>query len=559
MFKLLLALTLVPISHAELKVHVIDVGQAASALIELDHAAVLIDAGGEEDPRDGDNLRAALTTFFARRTDLNNTLAAVIVSHPHKDHTRNLMLVMRNFTVRLLVDDGDTGPASGMAELNDARAFAKQNNIPILAVNDSDIPDGGKLLDLDPGAEIRLLSGFRGCKNENNDSIAVRIQAGNASALFAGDAEMEDEGPCKSEPQLQHLLKRFGSGNLLGVKLYHATHHGSKNGVLDGLMKKVNPRASVIAAGTLKNRENGFHAYDFGHPRKQAIDSLTKFTKGSRTPKAVEFMTVDGGHHPGANPTAMLMKKAVYCTCWDGSLEIAFDASGEPKVTPLGANPPPPPPTAPSCNIVPADVFTPAISPPDGVRKLPAAYFLLSLSWSPQFCKTPAGQSARNRFQCQENSFGMVVHGLWPQAAGVTGGNGQPRNCELTTPIPQDILRKHLCTVPGVQLMQDEWAKHGTCAFDSPEKYLDRIEALMTSLRIPDLQALGAGLRAKDIIAAFVNANPGLTSDAVQLQVGSKQLQEVHVCYDMNFQFRRCDTNPTVADNAEVRIAPKAN
>ena len=214
MFKsliLLTALTLMPAAHAGMTVHVIDVGQAAATLVELDHAAVLIDAGGEEEPRDGDSLRAALTGFFARRTDLNNTLAAVIVSHPHKDHTQNLMVVMRNFTVRLLVDDGDTGPASGMAELNEARAFARQNNIPILAVKDSDIPNGGKLLDLGAGtgAEIRLLAGFRGCKNENNDSISVRIQSGKASALFAGDAEMADDGPCKTEPQLQHLLKRF--------------------------------------------------------------------------------------------------------------------------------------------------------------------------------------------------------------------------------------------------------------------------------------------------------------------------------------------------------------
>ena len=344
------------------------------------------------------------------------------------------------------------------------------------------------------------------------------------------------------------------------MKLYHATHHGSKNGVLDDLMKKVKPRASVISAGTLANRENGFHAFDFGHPRKEAIDSLTKFTQGSRTPKTVEFMTVDGGHQPHRQATAVLMKKAVYCTCWDGNIDIAFDASGEPRVTPLGANPPSPlPTTALACKIAPADLFTPAISPLDGVNKIPAAYFLLSLSWSPQFCTTSAGKSAKNRFQCQENSFGMVVHGFWPQAAGVTGGNGQPRNCKPTTPIPQDILRKHLCTVPGIQLMQDEWAKHGTCAFDAPERYLDRIEALVGALHIPALQTLGTALHAKDVIAAFVNANPGLTADAVQLKVTARQLEEVHVCYDMNFQFRRCDTSPSIADTAEVRIAPKAN
>jgi beta-lactamase superfamily II metal-dependent hydrolase len=141
-----------PVAHAELKVHIIDVGQAASAIIELDHAAILIDAGGEDtNPKDRDakSIRDALTAFFARRTDLHNTLEAVIVSHPHKDHTMNLMTVMQGFTVRKLVDNGDTNKkASGMSQLKAARAFAMTNSIPNIAVKDSEIPDGGKVLDL---------------------------------------------------------------------------------------------------------------------------------------------------------------------------------------------------------------------------------------------------------------------------------------------------------------------------------------------------------------------------------------------------------------------------
>lgn len=564
-------------ARAELRVHIIDVGQAASAIVELERAAILIDAGGEDtgNDRDAKSIREALKALFARRTDLNNTLEAVIVSHPHKDHTRNLMTVMQGFTVKALVDNGDTNSgASGMPELKDARTFARSKNIPEIKVKDSDIGAGGKVLRLSPGAassaEVILLSGFRNCPDENNDSIAVLVKDGNASALFAGDAEMEDaSGTCRTEPQLQHLVKRFGNNGLLGAKLYHATHHGSHNGVLDTLMQKVRPAVSVISAGRLEpeNRKpGGFHAFQFGHPRKVAIESLIANTAGTRPPVQAKFMT-RAGNQPGVEPVTVEIDKAVYCTCWDGNLDISFAPDGEPRVEVLGERHAPgdDPVTriAPqSCAIAPGDVFTPVIKTPDAVKQAATDYYMLALSWSPQFCSTSAGNSAANRFQCRQNSFGIVVHGLWPQSSSAQGTRDHPRNCKPTTPIGAGTLREHLCTVPGVQLQQDEWAKHGTCAFDSPENYLGMIEKLMAGLQVPDLQALaqakGNSLKAGDVTGAFISGNPGLASSHVQLQLSGRNLQEVHVCYDLTFKFRKCDTTSTVRDTNAVTIRPTA-
>src|SRR5262249_5696639 len=149
---------------------------------------------------------------------------------------------------------------------------------------------------------------------------------------------------------------------------------GSHNGVLPGLMIKTHPSASVISAGRLdpENRVPGaFPAFQFGHPRKEAIDSLVAKTTGSRPAKKISFMTVDGGHHPDATPTTIEMEKAVYCTCWDGNIDVSFAADGSPRVEPLGAThgsgdtPDAPPPSAPqACKITPPDIFTPAIKPP---------------------------------------------------------------------------------------------------------------------------------------------------------------------------------------------------
>jgi beta-lactamase superfamily II metal-dependent hydrolase len=61
-------------------VHIIDVGQAESILLEFRGHALLIDAGSEDtgDNGDRDHLLTYLDAFFARRADLSNT-----ISHCH--------------------------------------------------------------------------------------------------------------------------------------------------------------------------------------------------------------------------------------------------------------------------------------------------------------------------------------------------------------------------------------------------------------------------------------------------------------------------------------------
>lgn len=123
---LLAVLFCAPTVVGQAKVHVINVGQADSILVEFPRAALLIDAGGEDtvDGRDADHLVNYLDSFFERRSDLNRTIHAVIVSHPHIDHTRALMDVMGGFTVKNLMD-GSNRRGSGIGPLRQARTFAR--------------------------------------------------------------------------------------------------------------------------------------------------------------------------------------------------------------------------------------------------------------------------------------------------------------------------------------------------------------------------------------------------------------------------------------------------
>jgi len=97
-------------------------------------------------------------------------------------------------------------------------------------------------------------------------------------------------------------------------------------------------------------------------------------------------------------------------------------------------------------------------------------FYVLSLSWSPDYCAGPAG--ARDRFQCAgPRKYGFVVHGLWPQFE-----RGWPEECttdrlNLAAPLRKDILE----IMPSERLMNHEWRKHGTCSGLTPKQYFEGI------------------------------------------------------------------------------------
>lgn len=317
-------------AQAQMKVHYINVGQAESILLEFKTAAVLIDAGSEDtgDNRDRDHLLGFLNGFFQRRSDLNRTITSLIISHPHIDHTRLIMDVMNNFRVRNLVDGGGNR-GTGIDQLRAARQFARQNNIPMNMILDTGIGDQGfttdifrQLLASPSEVDIRLLAGFRACSDENNDSVAVLVKYKEATFLFTGDSESEDR-TCDAE--IAHLISRYRNTGLLDVDVYKAGHHGSHNGTTEAFLRAISPEISVISAGHHSTHgPRGFHAFQFGHPRRVAVAMMEANTSGNRPTPATVY-TMSGVRRKTRD---RLMRKAVYCTCWDGDIVISVNETG---------------------------------------------------------------------------------------------------------------------------------------------------------------------------------------------------------------------------------------
>ncbi len=333
-------------AEARMRAHYINVGQADATLLEFERGAILIDAGGEftGDSLHLDHLVGYLSDVFANRPELERTLDAIIITHPHIDHTRNLMGVLQRFRVKALIDGGDVR-GSGIYPLFLARRLAGDRDIDHLEIKDGDIPDGGltnDVIDPYPGdPEIRILAGDRDCRNQNNDSLVVRVAHAGKSFLFTGDAEFTDGGGCDG-PEIDLLLARYdGPDSPLDVDVYQVGHHGSHNGTNVELMKAMSPQISVISAGyRFRSEPEPFHAVQFGHPRTDVVELLVANTSGAREVRFLESNSNGPYSLPKANKPKLVeeldMIKQVYCTCWDGDVIVEVTDAGELRVTPSG-------------------------------------------------------------------------------------------------------------------------------------------------------------------------------------------------------------------------------
>lgn len=190
-------------------------------------------------------------------------------------------------------------------------------------------------------------------------------------------------------------------------------------------------------------------------------------------------------------------------------------------------------------------------------RILPIGSYTLAISWSPQHC---AGRiDADDAFQCsgRDGRFGFVLHGLWPDGVGKTW----PQYCRAAPLLPDATIRRNLCMTPSVQLLQHEWAKHGTCMTRKPDDYFAKARSLYTKIAFPDMRALTRRktLTAGALASAIATANPGLRADMMRITTERKGgwLSEVWMCLDKRFTPVRCPAHQGgVTPRTQIRIKP---
>ncbi|RKF22327.1 ribonuclease T [Altericroceibacterium spongiae] len=206
------------------------------------------------------------------------------------------------------------------------------------------------------------------------------------------------------------------------------------------------------------------------------------------------------------------------------------------------------------CRIPDAPVTIPDVQQEGPSRPKRVNGYTLALSWSPEFCQAHEDDDRYWR-QCsgQAGRFGFIVHGLWPES-----DKGFPQYCATRPKLDRKEAARNLCMTPSTRLLAHEWLKHGTCMSRSPETYFKITRILWNSLRWPDFDRLSRtdSLTAGEIRQIFADANPYWEPSHIGLVIDRKGwLEEMRLCYGMNFMPRKCSVRRYGApDSTKVKI-----
>jgi len=182
-------------------------------------------------------------------------------------------------------------------------------------------------------------------------------------------------------------------------------------------------------------------------------------------------------------------------------------------------------------------------------------YYVLALSWSPSFCEATNERGRESKEQCGARPFSFVVHGLWPQYE-----KGFPEFCQVPAPrLDRNIVSSMLDLMPAPRLIFHEWDRHGTCTGLNARAYFDTVRKARAQVKIPEAYielTRALTVTPDEVEEAFVEANPGLSRDAIAVTCDSRRLQEVRICLSKELGFRECDETNRRACRRDKLVMP---
>lgn len=218
-----------------------DVGQGDGIYIRAFSQDIVVDGGPD------DSITKCLSTYMPL---FDRNIELMVVTHADSDHYVGFLDVLDSYTVsNFATSRGDSNVLGYQALLN------KLENMGVSVRR----LEQGESIKINDSLKIDILwppKAFSEIDDDrNNSSLVMLVDYIDFEALLTGDLDRE---------YLNLLLN-----DLNQVEVFKLAHHGSRTGTDDNTFESFKPQLSIISAG----RENRF-----GHPHKEVIDSLNRFS-----------------------------------------------------------------------------------------------------------------------------------------------------------------------------------------------------------------------------------------------------------------------------------------
>ena len=174
-------------------------------------------------------------------------------------------------------------------------------------------------------------------------------------------------------------------------------------------------------------------------------------------------------------------------------------------------------------------------------------YYLLNLSWSPEFC-----YSHPNAAECASHST-FVLHGLWPQ----NNDGTYPENCS-NAPGPGDPS-SFADIYPEAGLLEHEWHTHGTCSGLNADAFFTTARTAYRSIAIPRKLAglsIQTSMSPNQIMDLFMEDNPRIPRESLAVSCGNNYLTALEVCLDKTLHPIQCGPGIRSCRAIIIRIPP---
>lgn len=217
------------------KVHIIDVKQGDSILVESDDKYMLIDAG---ERNQANVVIDYLESVGVKKIDY------LIGTHPHSDHIGGLADVIKSFQIGKIIMPNVVHTSKTFEYLLDT---ISNKDLKITK------PIIGNEFNIGAASFVVIAPNSSSYDNLNNYSVAIKLINENNIFIFTGDAEISSEN------------EMLNNGINLDADVLKLGHHGSSTSSGDKFLDVVTPVITIISAG---------EGNQYGHPHVEILQTL---------------------------------------------------------------------------------------------------------------------------------------------------------------------------------------------------------------------------------------------------------------------------------------------